>query len=107
VVLTPDVTELNVAGCLAIELGTTGGGGCASDYQAATQCGEAACTANCTGADITVYEQCITNAAQGQCASLESKAACAADAGSASATCLAFNDFQAGYNQIAPLFCGP
>jgi len=72
ILLLPNRSLPNVAGCMALIDGDRGSTGCASKYQAYTQCVATACR-SCSYAS---YESCADVAAQGVCASYLQAAGC-------------------------------
>jgi hypothetical protein len=101
--------SVNLAGCMEIA-DPTNGLACARAYQAADSCGRAACVANCPVIDqasLMIYQACVTQVEQHGCASLNAKAACAADeAAGGAAACFLGSTFQDLYFAVAPIFCG-
>jgi hypothetical protein len=104
------VISANLAGCIAL-LDTGSGVTCAHAIEAADQCGDAACAANCPVTDdpsFQLYIACIQQASSNDCQSYaQAQSACeAAEAdGGAAAACLQGQDFQSLYNIFAPIFC--
>jgi hypothetical protein len=99
------VVSINVAGCADIQ----GYPNCAKAYEAAQACESAACDQVCPVMDqqsFMAWQQCVQTADAGGCASFVNAKnnACQADAGNL-AQCFNFMSFQAGYQQLAPMFC--
>jgi len=83
VVDTSALQQINVAGCMALVAGDTGGTGCAGQYEALQGCESAACATNCTNATSSALKACTTAADDTGCSSLLSAASCVNDAGAA------------------------
>jgi len=104
--------EINVAGCLALATNDPQGTGCAGKYQAASQCRNAACAANCPVTDDASFQlelACEDAAAKGTCTSFETAAGCVdglVEAGGAAANCLAGGSFDEAVGLVIPIFCG-
>lgn len=99
------IVSLNIGGCADIQ----GNLGCAKAYEIADACLSLACDAVCPVTDqasFTLYQQCITSASSGGCASYTQSrnAACDADTGTLG-LCFGLQTFQQGYAQLAPMFC--
>ena len=102
---------LNTGGCIANVQGDTSKNGCGAKYAANIDCGYAACDSNCSGNDVTdeQYNQCLDDAAAGNCKSYATAAACAdaltADGGAAD-KCRGDGGFTASAIALGKLFCG-
>jgi hypothetical protein len=104
------VVSVNQAGCLEVENGAPGLD-CAHKSQASLACGSAACDANCPVTDtpsFNAYQQCLTDATAGGCASFAAQANdCASalvDAGAGECLNGSFDEL---YPFVANLLCGP
>ena len=105
---------VNVAGCLAIEQGTTGASDCGGSYNAAVQCSRSSCE-KClaTGGTFTQFSNCQKDVqSQGVCKSYENaqSEACQGykDAGSAALDCFPGQNEQqdAFFERVEGIFCG-
>jgi hypothetical protein len=114
-VASPNVIEMNVSGCVAIESDDLDGNGCAGALEAARQCKRTACESVCAPViDMDSFEaeqRCETAAAADTCAAFEEAARCGEKilaAGLPGATCIKASnsgDFDAMFDDIAPIFC--
>lgn len=102
------LVNANIAGCIAAVQSDTAGTGCGGKVQATSQCDDKACGANCPVTDDTsfkAYQQCVSDAEMGGCASYVTAAACTMSLTGAAATCVSGMTFQDTYNAIVPKFC--
>jgi hypothetical protein len=106
IVDTDSVRQLNVAGCMALVNGDTGGTGCAGQYQALAGCESAACATNCTNAVSNQLAACVSEADNGGCSNLLAAAACVNDAGAAD-VCFGPQNatFPQVFTAVATVFC--
>jgi hypothetical protein len=103
---------LNVSGCLADAIGDMSAHGCGAEYQALTECKEAACTQCPTGNGFAQFEACESSAGT-ECEAYSNAmhAACGDDihdANDPASVCVppAGTSTKDAYAQIAPVFCG-
>ncbi len=106
------VISLNIAGCIANSEGKTTAADCGAKVQAADQCADEACEANCptdTTEGFKAFQACTEAALSGGCESFSTDAACAEDltkAGGAAEKCLEGTGFLERATNLATLFCG-
>jgi hypothetical protein len=111
VVIEGSVGSINVAGCIANSQGNTTSTGCGAKYQAANQCADEACNANCPGdtqAALTERNQCVQDALAGDCSSYATDAKCAdtlLDTGGVAEQCNQGATFLDLATAIGKLFC--
>jgi hypothetical protein len=98
--------QLNVSGCLAIVLHSSGSG-CAGNYQALAECEAAACADDCEGASVGALDACNQEADLGGCSNYVGPAECVGDAGAAASACLGppGGTFGQKFVAVASVFC--
>src|SRR5262249_33090380 len=108
VVASPNLIDLNTAGCLA----ATGDVDCGKDFQANAQCDDLACAAACLLDDseqsFMNFENCATAASNTVCGTYDDKVdmCLGSIARDASAEGCVNGDFKEEYLFMANLFCG-
>lgn len=116
VIITGSLGSINLAGCIARASGNVTSTGCGAKVQAADQCGDAACEANCpiddtdNGESLDARNQCTTDAASTVCATYDADSLCAEDLllpDGGAAACAQGTDFLSRATAIAKLFCVP
>lgn len=114
IVITGNLGSINIAGCIANAEGDTTDQGCGAKTQAADQCGDEACEANCPiddsddGESLAARNECTTAAATSVCQEFATGAQCAdslLEAGGAAEECNAGSDFLERATALAKLFC--
>jgi hypothetical protein len=101
------LVERNTAGCIEIEAPAMIS--CAKAVQALTDCEHYACEANCPVTDavsLAAYQACATSADQSGCYAYSQAAQCVAEGDGGIEICET-PSFEAFYDAIVPLFCGP
>jgi hypothetical protein len=109
------ILETNPAGCFAIAEKATDGSGCGGNVNAANECVDSACNANCPvdsqGNGFTALQQCVSDAQAGTCATFQTAADNCAN-GDAGAISICFPTTQTSDSfadqaaAIIPVFCG-
>ncbi len=113
IVITGSLGSLNLAGCIAAAEGNTTSSGCGAKVQAADQCGDEACDANCPvpegdDAALDARNACVEQAATTVCQSFTTDAECAETlvaAGGTAAVCGSGSTFLDRAIAIAKFFC--
>jgi hypothetical protein len=113
VIITGSLGSLNIAGCVANAEGNVTDQGCGAKVQAADQCGDEACDANCPvpeGDDtaLDARNKCTEDASSSVCQEFTDAAACAEallQEGGAAEECAQGQDFLERAVAIAKLFC--
>jgi hypothetical protein len=113
VIITGSLGSLNIAGCVARAEGDVTDKGCGAKVQAADQCGDEACDANCPvpendDAALDARNKCTEDASTTVCQEFSDAAKCAEallQEGGAAEECAQGQDFLERANAIAKLFC--
>src|SRR5688572_22084576 len=110
ILISGNVARLNLAGCVANFEGNTTESSCGAKYQAATECGQEACS-SCTDDGAQALEEknaCVQKALETVCESFATAGNCI-DAllasGAAAEKCVQGNDFPARATALGKLFC--
>lgn len=110
---TDGVVTANIGGCIAIKDGNLAADGCGAKYEAAYQCGLAACETNCpivsddNGASFKAYQTCLSNARKGVCKKFEDAKCKSAAPGDAVDLCQdTASNFGDYFHIMGTVFCG-
>ncbi|CAN5611383.1 hypothetical protein BH09MYX1_BH09MYX1_44470 [soil metagenome] len=110
---TTGVVNANIGGCIALKDGDKSATGCGAKYQAAYQCGLAACEENCPIANddnnvsFAAYQKCLTTARTGVCKTYEDAKCKSAAPNDAVDLCHdQANGFDEYFQIMGTVFCG-
>ncbi len=105
------IARINEGGC--IQLADASQSTCAHSVESSNGCEDKACKAACPVTDntsFTLYQSCVSSADTGGCSTYSSTANTCINAipiSSAAYNCVRGATFQALYNNVVPVFCGP